>query len=248
MVAIRHLQNAPIREAIIDLRVKLPSGITHEKLATLQESIKDQYPGKKYRRESQFAIKIKEGEPVKGVLKNEGVLGYLFLSADNTQIVQFRLDGFTYSKLKPYDSWENLRDEANRLWNLYSGSLNPEIINRVAVRYINNMEIPLPIKDFDEYLTSPPIVPKALPQSLSSFLTRMVIPDPSLPATAIITQSLEPTLKPNLISILLDIDVFREDNFDPNNLSSWDFIEKLRTYKNKIFFESITEKTVELFK
>ena len=78
------------------------------------------------------------------------------------------MDGFTFSRLKPYETWENLRDEAYRLWQKYREITSPEII-RVALRYINKLEFPLPIKNFSDYLTAAPIVPAELPQGVSSF-------------------------------------------------------------------------------
>ena len=63
--------------------------------------------------------------------------GYLFTSVDGRQVVQARLDGFTFSRLKPYDKWESLRDEARELWQHYVQIASPETVTRVALRYIN---------------------------------------------------------------------------------------------------------------
>ena len=41
--------------------------------------------------------------------------GYIFASSDERQIFQARLDGFSFSRLAPYDRWETFRDEARRL-------------------------------------------------------------------------------------------------------------------------------------
>ena len=96
-------------------------------------------------------------------------------------------------------------------------------------------------------MVTPPEVPEKLPQGLSSFLTRVVIPIPSLGATAIIIQALEGISDPSIIPIILDIDVFKEAQFDANGKDAWETIDKLRDLKNEMFFQSITEKTVELF-
>ena len=45
--------------------------------------------------------------------------------------------------------------------------------------------------------------------------------------------------------VILDIDVFREDPFDPNDIAVWNVLEDLRGVKNRIFFESVTEKLLE---
>ncbi len=86
-----------------------------------------------------------------------------------------------------------------------------------------------------------------MPQGLQcSFLTRVVIHDPEIDAAAIITQAFEQIVDPKLIPIILDIDVFRQKEVISEE-EAWQTLEKLRHFKNRIFFASITEKTKELF-
>ena len=148
--------------------------------------------------------------------------------------------------LKPYETWERFRDEARRLWGKYREVTSPEI-TRVALRYINKMEFPLPVKDFGNYLAAPPTVPAGLSQGVSSFLTRVVIHEPEIGAAGIITQALEQIINPNVLTIILDIDVFKQKSEGITEEEAWQTLEKLRHFKNKIFFESITEKARELF-
>jgi uncharacterized protein (TIGR04255 family) len=103
------------------------------------------------------------------------------------------------------------------------------------------------MKDFSDYLTAPPVVPDGLPQGVSSFLTRVVIHEPSTGANAVITQALEP-VGGEVAPVILDIDVFklRPEGIEEND--AWDTIEKLRHFKNQIFFQSITEKLKEMYK
>lgn len=44
--------------------------------------------------------------------------GFLLSSSDKLRIVQARLDGFTFSRLAPYETWERLRDEAKSAWRI----------------------------------------------------------------------------------------------------------------------------------
>jgi uncharacterized protein (TIGR04255 family) len=157
--------------------------------------------------------------------------------------------GFTFSRLKPYISWQQLRDEARRIWDYYKEVTSAELITRVALRYINNLNIPVPEHElkFHDYLTAPPAVPDGIPQAISEFVTRVVVPVPSLNANAIITQALEPISKPKFLPLILDIDVFR---FNPDGIEEdpWKILESLRVFKNKIFFNSITNTLEEMYK
>ncbi len=245
MAKYAHLSRAPITEALIDIRIKLREDLTVDKLNEIYKSISSQYPERREHRQFQSRFELKDSEPSQAVVEIDKVDGYLYTSADKKQIVQARLDGFTFSRLKPYENWEQLRDEAKRLWKIYQEATSPEI-TRVALRYINKFDIPQPFKDFSDYLAAAPIVPSALPQGLSSFLTRVVMPEPSIDAIAIVTQAFEQTVDPNFVPIVFDIDVFRQTPSGMNEDEAWKLIEKLRDFKNKIFFESITEPLKEM--
>lgn len=241
------LRNAPITEALIDIRIKIKDSFDVKLFESLYQGISNQYPEKKERHkwEGRFELKKAEGPISSGT---QTIDGYIFTSKDGKQVFQARNDGFTFNRLRPYDKWETFRDEAFRLWKLYSNLVSPEIV-RVALRYINKFDIPLfpqPMRDFNEYLTAAPIVPKELPQGVSSFLTRVVINDPEIDAVAIITQAFEQIVDPKFIPIILDIDAFKQKEVIAEE-DAWQTLEKLRDFKNKVFFASITDKTKELF-
>ncbi|MBI5056130.1 MAG: TIGR04255 family protein [Nitrospirae bacterium] len=239
------LSKAPITEAVIDFRVKIREDLRLEQIESIYNAVSGQYPDKKERFKWEGKLEFKKGAPL---LSNaaEAIDGYMFYSADQKQILQTRLDGFTFSRLKPYETWESFRDEAHRLWQIYRDVVSPEI-TRVALRYINKIEIPLPIKDFGDYLTAAPIVPEELPQDVSSFLTRIVIHEQAIDAAAIITQAFEQIVNPKILPVILDIDVFRQKSEGINEDDAWSTIEQLRDFKNNIFFKSITPKAKELF-
>jgi len=133
MVAPRHLPKAPITEALVDIRVKLAADTELAKLGSIHELIVDQYPKRKERRRREFSFEFKEGEPPRQTATDIAD-GYFYISSDDKQVVQARLDGFTFSRLKPYEKWESMRDEARRLWQLYVKFASPEFITRIAVR------------------------------------------------------------------------------------------------------------------
>jgi uncharacterized protein (TIGR04255 family) len=243
----RHLSNAPITEAIIDFRVKLSAEISIETLNSIHASIIQKYPKRRERKQWRGRIELKEALLPNPIPAFKGTDGYLFSTEDDKQTVQVRLDGFTFNRLKPYGTWEELRDEARRLWDLYARIATPELITRVAVRYINQLDIPLPIKDFSDYLVAPPTVPENLPQGVNSFLTRVVFHDPAIKVVGIIHQALESLSGKDVAPIILDIDVFRQATIGINKEDVWELLEKMHDFKNKIFFESVTEKTLRLF-
>lgn len=243
MTVPRRLANAPITEAILDIRVKLPADFEVGKLKSAQNLISGDYPKVTERRRFESQVRFSVGGPPKQEALDKGPDGYLFTSTDGKQIAQLRLDGFTFNRLKPYETWESMRDEAYRLWQHYVDIASPELITRVALRYINHLRIPLPIGNFADYLVAPPTVPGQLPHFVTSFLTRVVIVDSRIGAAANISQALESRSEGTMI---LDIDVYKQAEFSIEGKEAWEFLEELRHFKNRIFFESVTEQTLRL--
>jgi uncharacterized protein (TIGR04255 family) len=245
-----HLNNAPIEEAIIDFRVKLRPNFDIGRLSSLKEALHDSYPNMEEVRGIHFALEMR-AKQFQQALEDKGLAGYFFRSADMKNVAQFRQDGFTFSRLRPYTEWETVFAEATRLWHLYVAEASPELVTRVATRYINRMKIPLPIDDFADYLSAAPVVPSSLPQAVSQFMSRVVICDEERYIYANITQALLGNAKPNHVTIVLDIDVYgtREGHgwsiFEEKGMYAT--FEQLRELKNRVFFDSITEKTKRLF-
>ena len=204
------LSKPPIKEALIDIRVKLSSGFNVYHLNTLDGQIRDTYPTKQEQTLSQVKFELRpSAESSQSIITKPS--GFRYFSQNKDKIFQARLDGFTLNKLSQYTTWEELRDEAKRLWLLYKAVASPEVITRVALRYINNLNIPAPIRDFGDYLAAPPVMPEDLPQGLNSFLIRMNVHVPDFEGNAIITQALEPIpSEATRIQVILDIDVFKE--------------------------------------
>ena len=167
MPAPERFPNAPITEALLDLRVELPSHIDLAQLATFQDAIRDRYPDRRERLLVQSHFEIEQGAVIAHP-STGGLYGYLFTSPDRRQVVQARLNGFTFSRLKPYRTWESLRDEARELWQHYMQIASPQGITRVALRYINRIEIPLPMRDFKDYILTTPEIAPGLPQELAN--------------------------------------------------------------------------------
>lgn len=240
----QHLSKAPIEEALIDIRVTLPKHTRElEHLAALEQKFRDEYPDKKSMMELRYRVNFGHQETDE---KTSNQVGFRYTNADNTQVIQASLNGFTFSRLPPYQDWTQLWEEAQRAWNIYSAHVLPENISRVATRYINKFKFPpnTPV-ELDEYLHYMPVVPKVLPQIVNGFISQIVVPYETAQCVAVISQQLQ--LGPSERSVILDIDVFRE-KFFADEEEAWKAIATLRDVKNLIFFDSITRKTVTLYK
>ncbi len=244
------LSNAPISEAIINIRFTAPDVIKPEVLDRLAERVSDEYPNKEFKKQGTFRLEIGTDSPNTEVV-DEGVVGVAVRNRDNTEVIQFMRDQFTLSRLHPYVNWGELRDKAKQLWELTRENIQPVDVYRIAVRYINRIEIPFGSIDLDDYMTAAPQIPEALPQDLASYLTKVVMLNDSISAAATVHQVFEGMTPnsdgnyPDTFPIILDIDAVKSGIFDPNTDQMWEEFEYLREYKNDIFFHSLTDKALE---
>ena len=239
----------PIVEAVIDFRAKLATDFKVEAFAALRERLAGEYPQFNEPPEYQVDqfIKVEGGKPLlEGGVQDLGVRGHIFRSQDGKNIAQFRRDGFTFSRLKPYTSWEVVFAEASRLWELYIGIAKPTEVGRIATRYINRIPLPLGA-DFDDYLKSGPVIPPELPQYVGAFVSKVVIQEPATGIMANITHALEVEAGAESVGVILDIDVFHHKAFNAADGLLLANFPKLREMKNRIFFSSLTEKAIKLF-
>lgn len=246
MAAKRHLARAPIREALIDIQVS--PHVSVDALTKLKSQFVGKFPECKNIWQASLGFDIEQDL---AATAHKSQVGFRFETHEFPHILQCRTNGFTFSRLSPYETWEQMRDETKSLWDQFVATTQPETVSRLAVRYINELRIPLPIESFSTYLAVPPELPGALPQTLAGFLQRYVIARASDGCTAIVTQALEESnvqVDSEAVTVFLDIDVFKAVELQPDSPEIWQTLEILRNFKNDVFFEYLTEPSVELYK
>ncbi|MFN7412468.1 MAG: TIGR04255 family protein [Dolichospermum sp.] len=243
MEARKHYSHAPITEAVINIQAQLSPKVKLDVLWQMYSNIQTEYP----KCEDVFIL---QGQMIVAATvestATQSQIGYRVLSSDQKHIIEMRLDGFSFSRLAPYDCWENFRDEAQRLWSIYQSLTYPQAITRLAIRYINRLDIPLPVGDLQEYLRTFPEVSGNLPQGLSGYFMQLQIPQDNLGAMLVINQAIVTPPTEEVVSILLDLDLFVEQNIANNELGIWELLEQMHTQNNQAFEACITERTREL--
>lgn len=238
-----HLRNAPIVEAIIDFRVLREPGLSADTFANLSATIGQKYSQADRIQAFGARFGIDRGEMQQPVQERVD-LGWRYRA--DKEVAQFRVDGFTFSKIEPYTTWEEVFDEASRLWMIYLDLAKPKQLSRIAVRYINRMKIS-GSRNISDFLAAPPSLPQPVSPLMLDFLTRIHISDLPRDSKAVVVQALEPQIDPNVMSLLLDIDAYHEETHAPKDSNIPDLFKRLRELKNEIFYASITEKTAEMY-
>jgi uncharacterized protein (TIGR04255 family) len=247
---VERFKNPPIQEALLDIQVTLPRDVKLESLKKFHEGIESSFPERQERVSLQQAFQISGAGETHAIQSFRSVDGYLFVSKANAKIVQARRDGFTFNKLKPYSNWEAFNTEAKELWQRYVALTHPASVQRVALRYLNRIALPLPLHDLRDYCLLFPDVPAALPQGMSEFFLRVALPVPDAPCASFVTLTFEPpTPAAAVLNLIFDNEAaYVFGLLAVNTEAIWSKLAVLRDLKNKVFDASFTEKAKELFR
>jgi uncharacterized protein (TIGR04255 family) len=235
----RHLTRAPITEGLIDFRVEAPTGVSVDQLvAAIAERGNFGYMAKGPIVRSEFGFSLDAQQ----AHASSTSIGVRLHSPDERYVALLSIEGFTFSRLEPYQSWEDLLRQARPLWEGYVQCLGPGSITRIATRYINNLRLPRP--ELEHFLNLVPLLPEGLPPAISGFLQRYVLQDSQTEATVLLTEALPESSPGPPVPVILDVDAFRAIRFSINDPAAWQYLEQLRVLKNSVFFKCLTEAAV----
>jgi uncharacterized protein (TIGR04255 family) len=238
---------APITEAVMDIRVHARDGLTVEDLRGLGKGAVEEFNQVNERFQFAAATRIVPGALATTQTVTPTKVGFEFRSAAGDKVVQAQLDGWSFSKLAPYERWETFRNEGRELWTKYREVAQPKQITRMALRYVNRLDLPLPFDDFRRFLRTVPEIAPDLPQGLSNFFLQAQIPQLDLEAMLVINMTMVPPPTATVASVVLDLDLFRTTNLPNAEEQIWAYFEQLRTRKNQAFEACITDAMRERF-
>ena len=241
-------KNPPIREALIDIRVE---GVTEAALASFR-GVRDQlhaaYPSCEDVQEWHAEVKVGPRQPTATAVPQLGrLVGYFFRSADQKYLAQFRIDGFTLNRFRPYEGWDALLAEALSLWGRYRAAACPSFITRLAVRTTNLIEVPESRLQLGDYFAVE--VPDFLGERQSmieDFTVRsLVVLSDSSTRCIVNFGSQKPAGQGS--AFLLDTDVFSVVRLPPDTPRLRDLLLEFRAIKNDIFESALKPRTKEAF-
>lgn len=243
-----HLPNAPATEAVLDFRVKPVDGFNVETFKSLKSTLEGEYPDMKGVKTMQVQLKLDAKPEEQYAHEDLGIAGYIFKSADGKYVAQFRRDGFTFNRMAPYTSWEDIFSRTTKLWRIYVDITRPIDVSRIAARFVNRIKIPLPLSYLEEYLTAAPQVPAEWPEVfLNAFVSKVVVQERDSGILANVTQVLENPTTSDYVPLILDIDAYQPVVFNGDHEKILLAFSGLRQMKNRIFFGSLTPKALKLF-
>jgi len=244
------LKNPPIVEAIIDIDCDMPPDFNLRNVESLINNIfKTEYPNlkKRYSFNGEIGFKVGESPTVKN--GDAHIQAILMNNSAGNQLVQIRQNGFSFNRLTPYTSLDDYLPEVERVWKLFFENFSPLFVQRIGLRYVNRILLPLKntTLDLDTYLKVGPKLPKDSHLEFAGFVHQQQLVESNTGNQANIVLATQSD-NSEILPLIFDIGTTKEINLEP---SKWDQIESvilsLRTLKNHIFFDSLTKECTCLF-
>jgi len=154
---------------MIDLRARAEADWKEELITDVLQSKLPDYPQRHSLSGFQQQFTLTPGTLPNAETIDTGWEGLRFQTGDKLHVAQFSRGGFSFSRLQPYDRWEQLVEEAMRLWNMFVEVAKPTEIQCVGLRYINSIKVPSSGFLLEDYMDPAPQDPKGLPLPFQHF-------------------------------------------------------------------------------
>lgn len=242
-----HLARAPIVEAVIEIRARAESPWEEDVVVQQLKSRLPDYPTLASQSQFRQEIKIEPDQPPESTTHDLGWKGVQLQSVDKSHIAQFKRDGFVFSRLPPYETWEQLYTEAMRLWRLHVELARPSEAQRIGLRFIDRIVLPPQEMLFEKYIQSSPHPVQGFDLMLVGFFHQDTLMVPGHPYAVNVIRTIQPEPSTQGLAIILDIDVFSTQVLDLDQAVLKQKLLEMRWLKNKVFFGSVTPKALEMF-
>jgi uncharacterized protein (TIGR04255 family) len=246
------LRKPPIVEALIDIRFNVQETIRLTDLRAVCEFFAAEFPCFEEKSAGSATIEFRGPEGIKfeapppevsHFVRNNGTM-----NSPATRAIAIQRDGITVSHIGNYGGWDDLVALTSRLFEQFIKVANPIATIRLGARYINKIELPRTIFNFEDYFTYGPKLPQSVPQVVFEFYYRTGVIGESPSLKAWINQYLTKIATDLYPSVILDIDVFQSERYPPIWNDIAEPLEKIHDLKNRLFFGSLTDLTLDAYK
>lgn len=239
------LNNPPVKEAVFDVRFVENSDVTVEGIKSFCDALSEEFP----ERNEIYVLNVQTNMKSSQATQGRQSVGMRMANRERSFILQIRKEGFTLSKLVPYISWEEIKSVVKPLIEKLLAYFPKIQFNYLGLRYVNNFETKLeqPPTDLFQIL---PSFPANLPQTIDGFLIQLQIPKHEYDVRSVITFSIQPIQfsKEELFKVILDISVFKHAIFIGRDIDViFNEFERIRDFKNEIFFNAFTKDGLSKF-
>jgi uncharacterized protein (TIGR04255 family) len=216
----------------------------------LYERIKDEFP----HRQQQNFVTMEVTQTSTGLTPNAqtGVDRLQFFRTDRSALVQVGPRLLSVNHLLPYGGWPSFKPLIAKVLDSYWEAAQPTGIRHIALRFINRIQLPPQYLKFEEYLHVYPNVPGGSDQMWQNWAQQVEIVRDELQALLVVQAGTQ--IKPSAhdttkaqYAVMLDFVFVREAEEPLPRAAVPDWLETAHDEIEKMFFQSITPKCLELF-
>jgi uncharacterized protein (TIGR04255 family) len=239
----RKYKNPPIVEAVCEYRLTqdTPWDLTIPGL--FYERVKDDF-SQREQRLVQEAELTREPQGLQHQIRTTERI--LLFAPDRKMLIQLGPRLLVINALKPYPGWEGFKPRIIKAWEALQQVVEVRGLERIGLRYINQIELPTQEVNLEEYFEFYPFVGKRLPQQMVFFILGAEFPYVG-DRDRCRVQLTPAAAKESKIAAILDIDYFlaRPRAIEMSEVLDW--IEEAHSRVEEIFEGCITDKLREMF-
>lgn len=171
---------------------------------------------------------------------------YTYFSKDQKQKLIIEEGTITYTDENKYAGWENFKQKGLESVEMFHEIFSQSTITRISIRFVNRFSLENlndPLVYFTTTISSANSDGLPYPLVEYAFKLKTITPDTNI--YSYINQTTVP-VNENQTDYIFDIDVLELTNLLFDNGLISDKLEKLREIKNNLFFNNLTQKTIDL--
>jgi uncharacterized protein (TIGR04255 family) len=240
----RTYRNPPIVEALCEFRFDPASPWDLTIPGLVWEEIKSTFPQKKSATGLELGIHVGAGSVRQQV---EPTTRMQFLREDATALVQVGTNLLSVNHLRPYPGWQAFAPLIEQGYRAYLEVAQPKSIHRIALRYINRIELLGPRVEMEEYFDFYPFLGSRLPQDYADFIVGIQTAFNGLRDGLRLQLAGPPSKTGDPVLFVLDIDYFlaKPEAVGLDQAIHW--VDEAHNRVEDIFEGSISDKLRELF-
>lgn len=179
-------------------------------------------------------------------------MGYRFKTADGGHVVHFMLDGLVVNWVRTaYQGFDDSLKVMARYWQIHQQFFNPIGVDHVALRYINQLHLPMDEGkglSFKNFIKNGPNLPDITGLTFAGFQQfAELVKQPEGIRSRVMTATLVPV--DGHLPLLFDYEAFLslEDESRRDTIAVWAALRQVHEWCGTFFNETLTERCHELF-
>lgn len=244
-----NLKNPPIVEAVLAFQADA-SQAWDKRGVHLRDELLVKFPEfTQIQEQKVFASEISFApgqEPSGWTASSSSPFSYILHNSDRSAALQIRRDGFGFSLLNSYRTWEKFIDAALEYWDTYKQWMNISAPYNISVRFINLLSYPSEGFELDKYFRHAPKNLEGTEWEFAFFREHYeyVTKDHRFRISSVLSRQLRHPDDSNH-HFLLDLGISPLNSLAEYEESIEELLNQMRGLKNKAFFAKLTETAIQ---